>query len=93
MGMGMQRTDEAYQGLHRRSAILALGHGNFPEGMQPLQQLLAVHMHLGLALHQVAPSQVLPQLVHGPTGQELKGADVGGFLVLQQAEQLLDLAW
>lgn len=61
--------------------------------MQPLQQLLAVHMHLGFALHQVTSRQIFPQLVHSPAGEKLKSADVGGFLILKQTEQLLDLAW
>ena len=86
-----QKVGETYQSLHRRSSILALSHSSFPEGMQPLQQLLAVHMHPGLALHQVASRQILPQLVHSPAGQELKGADVGAFLILKQAEKLLNL--
>lgn len=51
MGTSGGKEEAAYQGLHGRGPILALRHCSFPEGMQPLQQLLAVHMHLGLAPH------------------------------------------
>ena len=60
--------------------------------MQPLQQLLTIHMHLSLALHQITSRQKLSQLMHSPAGQELKRTDVGSLLILKQAEELLHLA-
>lgn len=78
--------------MHGRHTILALACGSLAEGMQALQQLVAVHIGLAFALEKISTGEVVLQLLHRSTGEELKGADVGNLLVLKHCQQLLDLA-
>lgn len=70
----------------------SLAVGSFTKSMQALQQLVAVHIGLALALQQIRPSEVVLELLHSAAGQKFECADVGDVLILEYIKQLLHLA-